>query len=380
MLESLREFSEKAKSFKDVIQNESQTRTVLIEPVIKILGYDTANPFEVIAEYTCDVGTKKGEKVDYALQKDNEIVMLIEAKDCKVKLTDKNITQLFRYYSVSSARVALLTNGLDYMFFTDTIKQNVMDTEPFFTFNILDFSDEDALVMKLFVNGNIDTEKIRAYAITSAFRNAFVGYFVQQATSPTNDFVSFITKNIGLSNINSTDAANLVSNELASILGDLVKIPKKEVKTTVVEKEETVKAKPSRKPLKTKKDTAKLSGLVTLSEFTSSNINGTKPQDLLIQDRHYVITGWSDGLLATILYCIDIGKDSEFIANLDGSNESNKGWICGSSEGMRSPKELKEVGLFLNNHGSAAMNMGRMKMVCTQLGLDLSEVVIDLKE
>ena len=38
-------------------------------PFIQILGYDIFNPTEVIPEFIADIGTKKGEKVDYVIKR-----------------------------------------------------------------------------------------------------------------------------------------------------------------------------------------------------------------------------------------------------------------------------------------------------------------------
>ena len=40
-------------------------------PFIQILGYNVFDPTEVNPEFSADVGTKKGEKVDYAILKEN---------------------------------------------------------------------------------------------------------------------------------------------------------------------------------------------------------------------------------------------------------------------------------------------------------------------
>lgn len=55
-------------------------------PFISALGYDVFNPTEVIPEFTADVGTKKGEKVDYAIKKDDKIIILIEGVNNSVYL------------------------------------------------------------------------------------------------------------------------------------------------------------------------------------------------------------------------------------------------------------------------------------------------------
>jgi hypothetical protein len=46
------------------LETEEATKNAHVMPFIKALGYDIFNPEEVVPEFTCDVGTKKGEKVD----------------------------------------------------------------------------------------------------------------------------------------------------------------------------------------------------------------------------------------------------------------------------------------------------------------------------
>ena len=106
-------------------------------PLFRILGYDTENPDEVKAEYVCDVGVKTSEKVDLAILIDDEVKMLVECKSAKTKLNSNHLNQLFRYYSVSDARIAILTNGVEYRFFTDSVKSGRMDSEPFLIVDVV---------------------------------------------------------------------------------------------------------------------------------------------------------------------------------------------------------------------------------------------------
>src|SRR5690625_91536 len=62
------------------ITNEDATKLALVFPFLRVLGYNTTNPAEVMPEYTADVGTKQGEKVDIAIQMNDEPVILIEVK------------------------------------------------------------------------------------------------------------------------------------------------------------------------------------------------------------------------------------------------------------------------------------------------------------
>ncbi len=112
------------------IQTEEATKNALIMPFIKLLGFDVFDPFEVNPEFIADIGIKKGEKVDYAIMKDGEPIIIIECKHYLEKLDPHN-SQLFRYFHVCKAKFGLLTNGLVYRFYTDLNDVNKMDEKRF---------------------------------------------------------------------------------------------------------------------------------------------------------------------------------------------------------------------------------------------------------
>ena len=70
--DSIKRLAENFESLKDKILTEEATKTSLILPFINALGYDIFNPREVLPEMCCDIGTKKGEKIDYAILQDDE--------------------------------------------------------------------------------------------------------------------------------------------------------------------------------------------------------------------------------------------------------------------------------------------------------------------
>lgn len=106
-----------------------------------VLGYDVFDPSEVVPEFTADVATKKGEKVDYALMQEGEVKILIECKKLGEKLSLKHAGQLFRYFSVTHARLAILTDGRIYHFYTDLDAPNRMDEKPFLVLDLLDIDE-----------------------------------------------------------------------------------------------------------------------------------------------------------------------------------------------------------------------------------------------
>ena len=114
----LEQLHQRVNGLKDQINTEEATKNAFVMPFIQILGYDIFNPTEVIPEHICDIGTKKGEKIDYVIKKNGEPILIFECKHWKEK-ADAHNSQLHRYYHVSKARFGVLTNGTIYNFYMD---------------------------------------------------------------------------------------------------------------------------------------------------------------------------------------------------------------------------------------------------------------------
>lgn len=167
-LESIMKIKDKLQSNESKPLSEEATKQWLIIPMIKALGYDPYS-LDVIPEYTLDVGIKKGEKVDYALQYNDEPVIIIEYKQLNTSLNSKYIDQLFRYFTNTDAKIAILTNGDDYWFFTDSIKVNIMDVEPYYKLKLSNTSEEEIQDLKIYSKeliSNINIDKIKSTNIS----------------------------------------------------------------------------------------------------------------------------------------------------------------------------------------------------------------------
>jgi len=139
----------------EYISSEEGCKTSLVLPMLSLLGYEVFNPKQIMPEFTADVGIKRGEKVDYAIMANGKPKMLIECKATKDALDQVSVSQLFRYYSTTEAKFAVLTNGLLYKFYTDIDISNRMDLEPFFEFNLMSFTLEDADFLNRFRKGSL---------------------------------------------------------------------------------------------------------------------------------------------------------------------------------------------------------------------------------
>lgn len=170
------------------IQTEEATKNALVMPFIQILGFDVFNPFEVNPEFIADIGIKKGEKVDYAIMKDGEPIIIIECKHHLEKLDPHN-SQLFRYFHVCSAKFGLLTNGLVYRFYTDLNDPNKMDEKPFFEFNITEIKDAQLVELKKFHKSYFDIENISNTASDLKYTNELKTLITSELKNPSPVFV-----------------------------------------------------------------------------------------------------------------------------------------------------------------------------------------------
>lgn len=167
--DQLKQIADKIIKFQDSTQTEEATKNAFIMPFINALGYDIFNPQEVVPEFTADIGIKVGEKVDYAILKDDLPIILIECKHWRDVLDIHN-TQLLRYFNVTRAKFAILTNGINYRFYTET-EPNKMDEKPFLDINIIEIKDNQIDELKKFHKSYFDTANILATASTLKYSN-----------------------------------------------------------------------------------------------------------------------------------------------------------------------------------------------------------------
>lgn len=190
--EKLITLSSKIKQQASNIATEEATKNAFVMPFIhSILGYDVFNPQEVIPEFTADVGTKKGEKVDYAILKDAEIKILIEAKKYGEPLHINHASQLYRYFSVTSARVAVLTNGQIYKFYTDLESPNKMDEKPFIELDLCDIDEYIIPELKKLTKPAFDLESIISTAEELKYLSQIKKTIATQFTNPDEGFVRY---------------------------------------------------------------------------------------------------------------------------------------------------------------------------------------------
>lgn len=191
----LQQFIERLITIKDSILTEEATKTSLIMPFFTLLGYDVFNPLEFTPEYIADVGIKKGEKVDYAILTNSVPMVLIEAKSVDKKL-GKHGSQLFRYFAASKAKFAILTNGIQYRFYTDLDEANKMDTFPFLQIDLLNIKNSQIDELKKFRKEAFNVSNILDAASVLKYKSHFKEILAQQMEEPGDDLIKIFLQEV----------------------------------------------------------------------------------------------------------------------------------------------------------------------------------------
>jgi len=195
--EKLASLAAKVRLQSAAIQTEEATKNAFVMPFIStVLGYDVFDPTEVTPEFVCDIGTKKGEKIDYAIMKAGEVQILIECKKIGEPLHINHASQLFRYFHVTSARISILTNGQVYKFFTDLDAPNKMDEKPFLELDLLDIDEYSVPELVKLTKSAFDVESIISAAGELKYVSQIKKVVASQVSKPDDDFVKVFASRV----------------------------------------------------------------------------------------------------------------------------------------------------------------------------------------
>lgn len=221
----LAELSKVVREHREVLLTEEAAKNALVMPFLQALGYNVFNPSEVVPEYTCDVGTKKGEKVDYAICEDGKVKILVECKPASSELSINHASQLFRYFSVTEARVAVLTNGVIYKFFADIDTPNKMDDQPFYTLQLDSTRKQDLKTLESFTKQGFDLERIVQQAGNLKLQSLVMKELEQQFQDPSDDFVRMVAAKVYTGRVSQQvrdTFKSLIVNSISSLIRDKV--------------------------------------------------------------------------------------------------------------------------------------------------------------
>ena len=368
----LASLAETVKRVTQTLETEEATKTALVLPFLRALGYNVFDPTEVVPEYQADVGVKSHERVDYALLRDGQPTILIEAKQVDVKLDDeRHLTQLFRYWNATPAKVGILTNGIEYRFYGDTDQDNLMDAKPFFTVNITRMTPRDVASVSAFSKYNYNLEDTAKLSEELYYQDAIRKVMIEACRDPRNPFARWM--------MTRTYEGKKTSARV-EWFKDQIKIALKDfcvANHRAKQSEEEVTSTETNSEMKRPKPSASKNGWTSLSDFEA--IPGTKAPSVVKfpDEEECSIANWRWLLIEIAEWLVREGaltesecpvlalKRSSFYANVQPVHPNGK--TFGSAHQLKN-------GIFLAANGSASALVARSRTLVDKLGQDPSQV------
>jgi len=280
--DQIKQLGDRVTKLKEQIHTEEATKNAFIMPFLQTLGYDVFNPLEVVPEYTTDIGTKKGEKVDYAIFKDGNPTILVECKHWGQNL-NLHDGQLLRYFHVSKAKFGILTNGITYRFYSDLVEANKMDEKPFLEFNVNEIKENQIEELKKFHKTVFDAESITNTASELKYTNELKHLLQQELINPSADFVKHFAKQVYPSNISAKVLEQFTSLTKKSIQQHISDLITERLKTALTKEAEKTKEQDASQAEQAKADENKvitteeeLEGFMIVKTILRQKINATR--------------------------------------------------------------------------------------------------------
>lgn len=223
--EKIEELSRLSSEQRSHLGTEEAVKTAIVLKMFHALEYDPFNPLEVVPEFTADMGIKKGEKVDYAIKVKDQVAILVECKSPSQTLDLKHASQLYRYFSVTNARFAVLTNGYDWNFYTDLDEPNRMDGKPFLSFNLGELESNSVAELSKFRKSVFDVERILSTAADLKYISALKNEIKAELEQPSDDFVSMLGRRVYEGRFTSqvhSQFSSLIKRSIAEVIRDRV--------------------------------------------------------------------------------------------------------------------------------------------------------------
>jgi hypothetical protein len=240
--EELKALADRSIKLKGVLQTEEAVKHSLLMPFLNLLGYNVWDPHEIVPEYIADLGTKKGEKVDYVILNNGDPHILIEVKGPDSKV-EEHKNQLYRYFnSLSKTKFAILTNGLVYQFFSDLDEPNIMDMNPFLTVDFENLKDQVIIELEKFHKKNYNIELILSTANELKYTNQIKEYLAKQFKDPDEDFMKTILRNVYNGKLMSSTMLRFEPIIKKSVYIFITELINEKIKAALMESEKTEKA------------------------------------------------------------------------------------------------------------------------------------------
>lgn len=207
------------KDYPSEFKTEDDTRNYVINPILKAIGFDVNVPTDVRSEYGEEIlkGSGINDSLDYLIKKDNNPIMIIEAKTCSKDLTIKGAglkegyKQLQGYFSAllqnnslntKNLRVGIVTNGVKWFFYMLGKSKGIgLQNKVYFEFNINDYTKTDLEMFARFSREAFSFKSIEKTLLNKVMVEECTDVLMKESTKPDRIY-SLFSQEIKDANLN----------------------------------------------------------------------------------------------------------------------------------------------------------------------------------
>lgn len=219
LIQVLKNIRQKVPAYRRRPLKEDNTRRVIIDPLLEVLGWNVRDLDQVQTEYP----TIDGKSVDYALKINKKVVLLVEAKALNDPLTDvKAITQVVGYAANNGIEWCVLTNGVKWKIYR-SIEPDEATKKLMFEVDIEEDEKEGMSVKEIADRmQRLSFEEIAKGVLDELGERIFTDNKVCKAltsllSAPPRSLLKMIGKSLSKSNLSAQQIKNSLSRIVAEI-------------------------------------------------------------------------------------------------------------------------------------------------------------------
>jgi predicted type IV restriction endonuclease len=186
--------------------NEASVKLYLVLPMIGLLGYDSSDPLEVYPNHETDHIEGVAYRADFAILNNGSPLIAFAAGKTADDVAAKKAS-LTRYFNAwPTARLGVLSNGIVFEYFVDSITPGVMDVEPFLVVDLNAIASggvSDDVIETLIhatkdsFNADMIAETAHLLLVRARLRTAFA----ELAQAPSPDLCRLLLERIGFTGV-----------------------------------------------------------------------------------------------------------------------------------------------------------------------------------
>jgi hypothetical protein len=130
-----------------------------------------------------------------------------------------------RYFNVTKAKFAILTNGIKYRFYTDLVEPNMMDDKPFLEFDITEIKEQQIEELKKFHKSYFDVNTILSSASELKYTGEIRAILSAELKNPSEEFVKYFASKVYTKKVTANvifQFSDLVKKSVHQLISDMI--------------------------------------------------------------------------------------------------------------------------------------------------------------